>query len=132
MEHFFKYADNIIAFLVNMFTPQQQTALTLITIIVIVSTNQFKVIWFAFFPVKVKGNTDQAKKNADLLRNAIIHLFALIMGMVCGMAGHFFEQAPRQPMWFWIVAGILSGGLSIGIYKSFRRFLGKEKVISNE
>ena len=119
MEQISQYAEKTLKFIVDLFTPQQQSALAIITISVIIATNQFKIIYFGFRPER-----REAKKRA------VIHLFAVFSGAAGGVVGYSIGF-PHQPLWFWIVAGIFSGGLSIGAYKIFRRYLIKKNVISN-
>lgn len=96
---------NLTDFLTKLFTPSQQAALVIITLCVMASTQAFKNIYFGFFPERRTAR-----------KVAIIWLFAVCAGIAGGIVGHY-TGSPRQPMWFWIVTGVLSGGAAIGLFK---------------
>jgi len=94
-------------FLARLFTPQQQTAVLIMSLCVLVATHNFKIIWFGF-------HTERREKR----KAAIIRLFAVITGTLFGVIG--FYIAPKEPLWFWLVSGLLSSGgaiLIVDIYK---------------
>jgi hypothetical protein len=96
--------DEYIQILDRLFTPQQQTALAIITIGVMSLTQAFKNIYFGFFPTQSKPK-----------RKAILWLAALIFGMLGGYTG-YLSVVPVQPLWFWIFCGVSAVGLAIGIF----------------
>ena len=85
-------------------TAKQQVALAIITIAVMAATEIFKHIWFGFFPER----RQQRKK-------AIIWLFTACFGMTAGIVCHFIV-IPKQPLWFWLFAGLTSTILSVALY----------------
>lgn len=97
--------NSVTEFILNLFTTQQQAALGIITLCIMVATQQFKVIYFGFKP-----------ERRDAVKRAKIHLFALVAGGIAGIAGHFIG-VPPQPLWFWVVSGVISGGTAIGAFK---------------
>lgn len=97
--------DEYLDILNKLFTPQQQTALFIITIGVMSLTQAFKNIYFGFFPTSSKPK-----------KKAIIWLFAFIMGVAAGITG-FYTALPPQPLWFWLFSGVISGGGSIFLYR---------------
>ena len=112
--------DEVMNYLNKLFTPQQQTALVVITFSVMMLTQAFKNIFFGFHKV-----TNKDKKKA------IIWLFALIAGFSGGMVG-YYTAIPKQPLWFWIFSGVSAGGMAIGSFillveKVYPRFKGKPK-----
>lgn len=112
--------DDVMAYLNKLFTPQQQTALVVITFSVMMLTQAFKNIYFGFRKV-----TNRDKKKA------IIWMFALIAGFSGGMIG-YFTAIPAQPLWFWIFSGVSAGGMAIGAFiviveKIYPRIKGKSK-----
>ena len=68
----------------------------------------FKPIFFGFFPM------DKAKDKKK--KNAIIHLFVFVSGVIGGVVGYQIS-IPQQPLWFWVVTGLLSGIGSIVLFK---------------
>ena len=99
-------------FFSRLFTPQQQTALIVMSFCVMVITHNFKDIWFGFFPER-----RVAKKSA------IIRLCAVLSGIILGIVGSYL--IPKQPMWFWLVSGILSSGGSIAIVDIYKKWFKK-------
>lgn len=97
--------DEYLAILNKLFTPQQQTALIIITIGVISLTQAFKNIYFGLFPVHSKPR-----------KKAILWLAALVFGVCGGFVG-YVAGVPPQPLWFWIFCGVSAGGLAIGVFK---------------
>lgn len=89
----------------RLFTPQQQTALVIITLGVMILTQAFKNIYFGFHTVT------SAKK-----KKAIIWSFALAAGIGGGYVG-YIAGVPKQPLWFWIFSGVSAGGFALGTYK---------------
>lgn len=102
----------ITEFLANLFTVQQQTALVIISLCVLALTHNFKIIWFGFWP-----------ERRDNRKAAIVRLFAVSAGMLLGVAGYFIGA--KQPLWFWLVSGILSSGATILIVDIYKRFIAK-------
>ena len=99
--------DEYLLILDRLFTPQQQTALVIITAGVMSLTQVFKNVYFGFFPV-----TSRAKKKA------ILWLAAFTFGVSGGVAG-YLVGTPAQPLWFWIFTGVASGGTAIGLFRLF-------------
>jgi len=91
--------------LIDLFSPEQKTALVVITIGVMSLSQAFKNIYFGFFPTQAK-----------LRKKAIIWLAAFIFGLSGGLIGYYFGL-PKQPLWFWIFCGVSCGGLGIAAYK---------------
>jgi len=89
----------------KLFTPEQQTALVIITISVMILTQAFKNIYFGLYPVSGKAR-----------RKAILWLAALTFGISGGGIG-YIAGIPQQPLWFWIFCGASSGGFAIGLFK---------------
>jgi len=89
----------------KLFTPQQQTALLIITIGVMSLTQAFKNIYFGLFPVTGKAR-----------RKAILWLAAFSFGVSGGYIG-YVAGIPPQPLWFWIFCGVSAGGLAIGAFQ---------------
>lgn len=104
----------IAEFFARLFTPQQQVALVIMSFCVLVITYNFKAIWFGFYPDK------KPKRKA-----AKIRLFAVISGIALGVVGAYI--VPKQPMWFWVVSGILSSGGSIAIVDIYKKWVKREK-----
>ncbi len=100
--------ETLAEFFAKLFTPTQQGALLLITFCVLAVTQMFKPIFFGFYPMP--KDKDKPKKNA------IIHLFVFVAGITGGMIGHYIS-IPQQPLWFWVVTGLLSGIGSIALFK---------------
>lgn len=100
--------ETLAEFFAKLFTPTQQGALLLITFCVLAVTQMFKPIFFGFYPMT--KDKDKPKKNA------IIHLFVFVTGITGGMIGHYIS-IPQQPLWFWVVTGLLSGIGSIALFK---------------
>lgn len=97
--------DEYLAILDKLFTPQQQTALVVITFGVMSLTQAFKNIYFGFYPTKNKAK-----------RKAILWLAAFSFGASGGYIG-FLTGAPAQPLWFWIFCGVSAGGFAIGLFQ---------------
>ena len=95
-------------FFARLFTPTQQVALILITGCVLAVTQMFKPIFFGFYPM------DKPKEKKK--KNAVIHLFVFVAGITGGVVGHYIS-IPQQPLWFWVVTGLLSGTGSIVLFK---------------
>ena len=99
-------------FLSRLFTPQQQTAIFIMSLCVLVATHNFKIIWFGFKPER------REKRKA-----AIVRLFAVAVGMLFGVVGHWITDI-KEPLWFWLVSGLLSSGgaiLIVDLYKKWRK-----------
>lgn len=97
-------------FLARLFTPQQQTAIFIMSVCVLAATHNFKVIYFGFRPER------KEKRKA-----AMVRLFAVVMGMSFGVIGYAIT-AVKEPVWFWMVSGLLSSGgaiLIVDIYKKW-------------
>ena len=88
-----------------LFTPQQQTAIIITTLVVMALTQVFKKVYFGFSPERRKGK-----------KAAIIWLTAFIIGLICGIIGYYIA-IPKQPLWFWLFTGAVSGVASIGAFK---------------
>lgn len=101
-------------FFTNLFTPSQQAAIVIISLCVLVLTHNFKIIWFGFYPERRVSK-----------KTAIIRLFAVSSGMLCGVLGYYIGA--KQPMWFWLVSGILSSGGAILIVDVYKKFILREK-----
>jgi len=86
-------------------TPEQQTALVIITVSVMILTQAFKNIYFGLFPVSGRAR-----------KKAILWLAALMFGATGGVIG-YLAGIPQQPLWFWIFCGVSSGGFAIGLFK---------------
>jgi len=97
--------DDIQKLFTELFTKDQQTALIIITIGVMVATQAFKKIYFGLYPVR----------NA-VKREAILWLAAVSFGAIGGLLG-YFVAIPPQPLWFWLFTGVASGGAAIGMFK---------------
>ena len=95
-------------FFARLFTPSQQGALVLITGCVLAVTQMFKPIFFGFVPM----DKEKEKKK----KSAVIHLFVFVAGITGGVIGHYIS-IPQQPLWFWVVTGLLSGIGSIALFK---------------
>lgn len=106
--------DTLTDFLSKLFTLQQQSALLIISLCVLVATHNFKIIYFGFRPER------REKRKA-----AIVRLFAVCSGLLCGIGGYFIGV--KQPMWFWAVSGIISSGVTIILVDLYKRFVLKEK-----
>jgi hypothetical protein len=114
--------DEVMTYLNKLFTPQQQTALVVITFSVMMLTQAFKNIYFGFNKVP-----SPAKKKA------IIWMFALFAGFTAGIIG-YYVAIPKQPLWFWIFSGVSAGGIAIGAFiviveKIYPRIKGKPKDV---
>lgn len=112
--------DEVMVYINKFFTPQQQVALVIITFSVMMLTQAFKNIYFAYFKTK-----DKDKKKA------VIWMFALLTGFAAGVIGHYVA-IPKQPLWFWIFSGVSAGGMAIGSFivlveKVWPRIKGKSK-----
>lgn len=101
-------------FFANLFTPSQQAAIAIISLCVLVLTHNFKIIWFGFYPERRVNR-----------KTAIIRLFAVTSGLLCGIAGYYIGA--KQPMWFWLVCGVLSSGGAILIVDIYKRFIVRGK-----
>ena len=95
----------ILTALSAVFTKEQQIALAIIMVGVMIVTQAFKKIYFGFNPVR---NTPK--------KEAIIWLAAVSFGAIGGILG-YLVAIPPQPLWFWVFAGIASGGAAIGLFK---------------
>lgn len=104
--------ETLAEFFAKLFTPAQQGALLLITFCVLAVTQMFKPIFFGLFYTSKLRDPEKEK----IKRNAIIHLFVFIAGITGGVIGHFIS-IPQQPLWFWVVTGLLSGIGSIVLFK---------------
>lgn len=100
-------------FLARLFTQQQQTAILIMSLCVLVATHNFKIIWFGF-------HTERkiAKKAA------IIRLFAVVSGTFFGVIGHYMTDI-KEPLWFWLVSGLLSSGGAIIIVDLYKKWKNK-------
>ena len=96
--------EQITSFFANLFTQEQQTALAIITIAVMVATQSFKKIYFGFHPVR-----------SITKKRAIIWSVAVLFGALCGAVG-YFVAVPEQALWFWLFVGVSSGGIAIGAF----------------
>lgn len=105
----------IIDFLSRLFTPQQQTSLLIMSLCVFVSTHNFKEIWFGF-------HVERRQKRKD----ATIRLFAVVAGALFGVIGHYITDI-KEPMWFWLVSGLLSSGGAILIADIYKKWIKREK-----
>ena len=101
-------------FLTNIFTVKQQSALAIISLCVLALTHNFKIIWFGFYP-----------ERSDIRKAAIIRLFAVCSGLVLGIAGYYIGA--KQPLWFWLVSGIISSGATILIVDLYKRWFARGK-----
>lgn len=91
----------------QLFTPEQQTALLIITLGVMALTQVFKNVYFGFYPKHTKN-----------VRKAVLWLAAFCFGVVGGVAGYYVGQPP-QPLWFWMFTGAASGCVAVGAFKLF-------------
>jgi len=103
----------ILDFLTRLFTQQQQTAILIMSLCVLVATHNFKIIWFGF-------HTERREKR----KAAIIRLFAIITGTLFGVIGHYITDI-KEPLWFWLVSGLLSSGGAILIVDLYKRWFKK-------
>lgn len=111
----------VIDFLSRLFTPQQQTAILIMSLCVLVATHNFKIIWFGFHAERRKARKD-----------ATIRLFAVVTGSLFGVIGHYVTDV-KEPMWFWLVSGLLSSGGAFLIIAIYKRWLEiKNKLKNNE
>jgi len=94
-----------IIYLQNLFTPEQQFALLIITVGVMSLVQVFKNVYFGFFP-----------KHSKIKKRAILWLAAFVFGAFGGVAGYYVGRPP-QPLWFWLFVGVASGGGAIGVFK---------------
>jgi len=97
--------DQYLNQLIDLFSPEQKTALVVITIGVMSLTQVFKNVYFGFWPERRKTR-----------KAAIIWLISFILGLSGGLIGYYFGL-PKQPLWFWIFCGVSCGGLGIAAYK---------------
>ena len=97
--------DDLLKLFTELFTPEQQTALAIITLGVMALVQVFKNVYFGFFPTSRRNK-----------KKAIIWLAAFIFGILGGVAGYFLGRPP-QPLWFWMFAGAASGCAAIGVFK---------------
>ena len=100
-------------FLARLFTPQQQTAIFIMSLCVLVATHNFKIIWFGFRPER------REKRKA-----ASIRLFAVVTGTLFGVVGHYITDI-KEPLWFWLVSGLLSSGGAILIADLYKKWIKK-------
>jgi len=103
--------------IIDLFTPAQKTALVVITIGVMSLTQAFKHIYFGFWPERIKTR-----------KTAIIWLAAFIFGLSGGLIGYYFGL-PKQPLWFWIFTGIVSGAAAIGFFKLFIEIVWRKFIL---
>jgi len=101
-------------FFTSLFTPSQQAAISIISLVVLVATHNFKVIWFGFYPERRTNR-----------KTAIIRLFAVSFGLICGVIGYYIGA--KQPLWFWLVCSVLSSGGAILIVDVYKKFIVREK-----
>jgi len=92
------------AYISSLFTPAQQFAFLIIAFCVMAVTQVFKKTYFPFYPLP------KAK------RVALIWLFAFTSGLFFGV-GAYYIGLSKQPFWFWVFTGIVSGFFSIGAFK---------------
>lgn len=86
-------------------TEAQWHSLFFVIIGVMTLTQAFKNIWFGFYPERRKGK-----------KQATIWLAAVVMGVAGSIIGYLIG-VPKQPTWFWVLSGAISGAASIGAYK---------------
>lgn len=94
-----------IDFIKDVFTAAQWSALLFIIAGVMALTQAFKKIYFGFKPER------RARK-----KTALIWLAAVILGAGGSYIGSLIG-IPKQPDWFWVVAGSISGAGAIGAFK---------------
>ncbi len=97
--------DDLLKLFTDLFTPNQQTALVIITLGVMSLVQVFKNVYFGFYPTRRRG-----------VKRAILWLAAFIFGVLGGVAGYFVGRPP-QPLWFWMFTGAASGCAAIGVFK---------------
>ena len=108
-------------FLARLFTPQQQAALLIMSLCVLVVTHNFKIIWFGLHAERRQLKTKFDIERRTAKKVAIIRLFALITGTLFGVIGHYITDI-KEPLWFWLVSGLLSSGgafLIVGLYNKW-------------
>lgn len=119
--------DIDIEFLKKAFTDAQWYALIFTVAGTMSLTQVFKNVYFGFFYERRKGK-----------KKAIINLFAFSVGVIGSYIGYEIG-IPKQPDWFWVLSGCISGLASIGAFKLFIEVdwlgvlgLEKKKKNSNE
>lgn len=95
----------LIDYLKRLFTPEQQIALGIMTLVVMALVEYYKNISPQFL-----------KERKSKFKRMMIWRAALFFGVCTGIGGYFIGQPP-QPLWFWAVSGILIGVSSIYVYK---------------
>lgn len=95
----------LIDFIKQLFTPEQQIALGIMTITVMALVEYYKNISPQFL-----------KERKSKFKRMLIWRAALFFGLCTGVGGYFIGQPP-QPLWFWAVSGILVGVVGIYAYK---------------
>ena len=79
---------------------------------VLVITHNFKSIYFGFH-----------KERREARKAAITRLCAVCSGVGLGIIGAYV--APKEPLWFWVVSGILSSGGSIALVDIYKKWFKK-------
>lgn len=99
--------DDLLKLFTDLFTPNQQTALVIITLGVMSLVQVFKNVYFGFYPTQGRNK-----------KKAILWLAAFVFGVLGGVAGYFVGRPP-QPLWFWMFTGAASGCAAIMLFKIF-------------
>lgn len=103
----------ITEFFARLFTTQQQAALIIMALCVMVTTHNFKIIFFGLKP-----------ERRAAVKTAKIRLFAVCAGILAGIIGSFIGG--KEPMWFWLVSGILSSAGSILLVDMYKKWFKRE------